>query len=153
MLIRLSIITAIFAASFGSIQAQSLDSLFSGTWVGELTQDPGGIDEKYPFKMIIKVTDGDTITGRSYANIYDDPNYANFDFTGTIFKGKLLTFQETKLHEATVMENFTWCIKGGQLLLTVKKDMLLLEGYWQGVTKDGNGCIPGKIYLKKLLSP
>ncbi len=153
MLIRLSIITAIFVACFVPVQAQDLDSLFNGTWVGELTQDPGGIDEKYPFKMIIKVIEGNKITGRSFANIYDDPNYANFDFSGTIFKGKLLTFQETKLYEATEMDNYTWCIKGGQLLLSIRKDMLLLEGYWQGVTKDGSGCIPGKIYLKKLLSP
>ena len=152
MFLRFTIITAIFATCFGNIQAQSLDSLFSGTWIGELTQEPGGIALKYPFRMVIQVK-GDKVTGQTYANVYNDPNFAIMEFVGTIFKGKLLTFQETKIIDATVMEDFIWCIKGGQLTLTKKHAELLLEGYWQGTT-DGNGaCIPGKIYLKKNLMP
>lgn len=152
-MLRYSIITVIFAVYFGNIQAQSLAELFNGTWVGELTQQPGGIDEKYPFKMTLSVTKDNQIIGRSYAGLYDDPNFANFDFTGTIFKEKMFTFQETKLADATVMEDYTWCIKGGQLILTVEKDLLRLDGFWQGVTAEGRYCIPGKIHLKKLISP
>ncbi len=152
MFLRYSIITAIFAACFGSIQAQSVDSLFSGTWIGELTQEPGGIAQKYPFRLVIHV-EGNKVTGQSYANVYDDPNFAIMEFVGTIFKGKLFTFQETKIIDATVMEDFIWCIKGGQLTLTQKHDALLLEGYWQGTTTGNGACIPGKIYLKKNLMP
>lgn len=153
MFLRFSIITAIFAACFGSIQAQSVDTLFNGTWTGELTQNPGGIAQKYPFRMVIKVLDNGKVIGLTYSNVYESDDFAVMDFTGTIFKGKLLTFQETNIMDATVMEKFTWCIKGGQLTLTQKQDKLLLEGFWQGTT-DGNGvCIPGKIYLTKSLIP
>ncbi len=152
MLLRYSIITAIFAVCFGSIQAQSVDSLFSGIWIGELTQNPGGMAQNYPFRMVIKVN-GDKVHGITYSNIYDDPNFANMEFTGTIFKGKLLTFQETKILDATVMDDYIWCIKGGQLTLKNKGDKLLLEGYWQGSVEGGGSCIPGKIYLKKSLIP
>lgn len=152
MFLRYSIITAIFAACFGSIQAQSVDSLFSGTWIGELTQEPGGVALKYPFRLVIHV-DGNKVSGRSYSNVYDDHNFAIMQFVGTIFKGKLLTFQETKIIDATVMDKFTWCIKGGQLTLTNKHDELLLEGYWQGMSNESGNCIPGKIYLKKSLLP
>ncbi|HHB79362.1 MAG TPA: hypothetical protein ENK85_09040 [Saprospiraceae bacterium] len=153
MLLRISIITAIFAACLGSIQAQSTDSLFNGTWIGELTQEPGGIALKYPFRIVIEVLDSHKVTGQTYANVYDDPNFAVMSFTGTIFKGKLLTFQETKIIDATVMQDYIWCIKGGQLTLKQEHDQLLLEGYWQGVTENNGQCIPGKIYLKKRLTP
>lgn len=153
MILKYSIITAIFAVCLGNIQAQHIESLFNGHWDGILTQDPGGVAAKYPFKMTIKVMADNKIVGRSYANIYDNPNFVNFDFVGTIFQDELLTFQEAKIAESTTMDNFVWCIKGGQLKLIVKKDKLLLVGYWQGTTADHSPCIPGKIYLEKSLIP
>ncbi len=129
------------------------DSLFEGFWVGELTQDPGGMAERYPFRMRIRVLQNHRVEGRTYANIYDDPNFVNFDFTGHISKGKLLTFQETKMVEGTKMKDYEWCIKGGQLMLSVEKDRYLLRGFWQGVTEQGYTCIPGKIFLEKKRAP
>jgi len=117
----------------------------SGLWLGKITQNEGGYAPDYSFEIYIK-QDGKQIEGRSY--VFVDDIYASFDIAGDIFSGVYLNLKDSEILENKVDQGMEWCLKKYQLVLKVKNDEIILEGYWQGKTSFST-CIPGKVYLKK----
>ena len=128
------------------ISAQSIDSLITGYWSGELTQADGGFTPSYIFSMHIKV-DGDIVTGQAVVSTTDTLT-ATMEFTGTIHKGGYLSIQETNLVEGSKMTTYEWCLKQYSLYFRTKEDDHFLVGFWTGVSETST-CVPGKIKLKR----
>ena len=128
------------------LAAQSIDSLITGYWSGELTQVDGGFIPTYIFSMNITV-DGDKVTGQAIVSTRDTLT-ATMDFTGTIHKGGYLNIKETNLVEGSKMTTYEWCLKQYSLYFRTKEDDHYLVGFWTGVSKTST-CVPGKIKLKR----
>jgi len=131
---------------FNLSTAQSLDSLISGYWSGELTQTDGGFIPSYVFSMHINV-EGDMVSGQAIVSTRDTLT-ATMDFTGTIHKGGYLNIQETNLVEGSKMSPHEWCLKQYSLYYRTKEDDQFLVGFWTGVSETSK-CVPGKIKLKR----
>ena len=119
----------------------------SGTWKGIITQDEGGFRDTYDMELFLK-QEGTRITGRSTVRV--DDIFAVMELEGEITEGGYFRFMEIQIVESKKIETIEWCIKRGQLLVKHEKDEWKLEGLWQGTTSFSS-CIPGKIFLKKMV--
>ncbi|MEN0006615.1 MAG: hypothetical protein AAF798_20850 [Bacteroidota bacterium] len=120
--------------------------LFSGQWLGSITQNDGGYRPTYSFEMYLN-QNGKEVTGRSY--VYFDDYFAEMELKGRI-KGRTVTFYEVKIVNFEEPEGMVWCMKKGQLRLRGVKKGYRLEGPWQGETQFGP-CVPGLILLSKVV--
>jgi|AATN01.1.fsa_nt_gi hypothetical protein len=139
------LIIAALAAWASPVGAQHQTALYSGQWVGRLTQKSGGYRTDYYFEINLQIS-GNQVTGRSYVSV--DNIYAEMELVGFIAEGDVLHFQEERLVRAQKPKELEWCYKSGQLKLVRRSDAIYLEGPWQGVA-DSGPCIPGWIVLKK----
>jgi hypothetical protein len=119
----------------------------SGKWLGTTTQNEGGYRTSYDFELYLH-QDGSVITGRSY--VYVEKIYAEMILKGKINKNGSVDIVETKLVDYKEFEGMEWCIKNMKLNLNSSTNTWTLEGNWEGNTSFGS-CIPGKIYLKKIV--
>ena len=119
----------------------------SGEWNGVITQDAGGMSDKYYFSVYIE-QDGENITGFSKVELYKGDKrvlYARKKITGT-FSNRLLSFKETEIiDEEIIGDNTNICLTYAKLNLIWDKSTLCLKGTWGGYTKVGTICAPGEI--------
>jgi len=118
----------------------------SGTWEGLITQDEGGVAAQYTFKIFLKASKADEVSGTAFVALEDMGIYASMRFSGT-FDGTYLILKEEKILREKMVEDFFWCLKEYRLKL-LSSEKLRLEGRWSGYTRDGS-CVPGEIYLTK----
>ncbi len=118
----------------------------SGTWEGLITQDQGGVAAQYTFKIYLKASDNEEVSGTAFVALEDMDIYASMHFSGT-FDGTYLNLKEEEILREKMVEDFFWCLKKYRLKL-LPGEKLRLEGPWSGYTRDG-GCVPGEIYLTK----
>lgn len=141
-LVLFVLISVYTTCSFG----QSIDSLITGYWSGELTQADGGFIPTFIFSLNITV-DGNKVSGHAIVSTRDTLT-ATMEFTGTIHKGGYLNIKETNLVEGSKMTTYEWCLKQYSLYFRTKEDDHYLVGFWTGVSKTST-CVPGKIKLKR----
>lgn len=130
--------------SFSFVTAQEV---FTGQWLGSITQNDGGYRPTYSFELYLKQK-GDQVTGRSY--VYFDNYFAEMQLKGKVINKKELVFYETKIVHFEEPDGMVWCMKKGQLRLRAVKKGFRLEGPWQGETIFGP-CVPGLILLTKVV--
>jgi hypothetical protein len=116
-----------------------------GKWQGTITQEDGGFVPIYDIEMDLK-RKGNKVSGVTKVKFQN--HYAIMEFHGVYISKKFIRFTETKILECTRLQEYQWCLKNGELLLTADENGLILEGNWQGLVSDGP-CIPGKIKLTK----
>lgn len=117
----------------------------SGTWVGELYQDAGGIAEKFEFSMQIRQI-GPAVKGTTYVKlgeIWAEMEFSGFEQTNGSWK-----FTEFKVVRAEKPEALSWCMKRFNLTVDFTVEGLILSGPWWGNSEFGP-CIPGSVKLRK----
>ncbi len=119
---------------------------WEGAWEGTLTQDEGGLWSTYFMELYLKKVDG-KVVGRSDVRV--DNIYIVMDIDGESFNEMFITLKDDQIikDKKSKIVAFDWCFKKYQLIL--KKDGDVLEGFWEGVTKNGVTCVPGKIFLRR----
>ena len=115
-LVLFVLISVYTTCSFG----QSIDSLITGYWSGELTQADGGFIPTFIFSLNITV-DGNKVSGQAIVSTRDTLT-ATMEFTGTIHKGGYLNIKETNLVEGSKMTTYEWCLKQYSLYFRTKED-------------------------------
>lgn len=119
----------------------------SGHWKGKITQDDGGYRPEYILEMWL-VQKGDSITGKSF--VFVDNIYAEMNISGSLAGGFYLRLKDEHIVSHEVLQGMEWCFKTYQLLVKNKENNLTIEGTWDGKTSFSK-CIPGKIYLKRII--
>ncbi|MEL7021937.1 MAG: hypothetical protein AAGK47_10025 [Bacteroidota bacterium] len=127
-----------------SLHAQST---ISGSWKGVITQDDGGYRTRYDFELYLNVKDNQ-ITGRSYVTV--DDIFCEMKITGSLQEGQKVYFKEIELVDSRQTEGMEWCFKQAVLRLGVDHGKVQLSGSWEGTTSFSN-CIPGKVFLQKIV--
>ena len=118
----------------------------SGAWVGTITQNEGGIRDRYEFELYFQ-QQGKRLSGRSY--VFFGESYAVMEFTGIMLDKDHIHFNETRIVEATELLNLIWCLKDVDLRLDTAGPDWRLTGEWRGYTTEGSACVPGRVFLKK----
>lgn len=117
----------------------------SGTWVGELFQDAGGIADKFGFSMEIQQI-GRAIKGTTYVRL--DDIWAEMDFSGYLLPNGSWKILERGVVRSQKPIELSWCMKRFELALDYTAAGLLLTGPWWGDSEFGP-CIPGSVRLRK----
>ncbi|MCS6823441.1 MAG: OmpA family protein [Cytophagaceae bacterium] len=140
----------IFLASFFTIQGQPL---LSGNWTGTLYQNPSSRTPytEYKFSMKLEERNG-TVTGTStiVAGIF----FGEMELEGS-WQDNIFRFAERAIKNTSETKDFLWCIKKGELKLTLQNNIHYLIGKWEGYTIQNGmkiSCSPGTIVLKKELN-
>lgn len=117
----------------------------SGTWVGALYQDAGGIADEFEFNMEIRQI-GPSINGTSYVKLGDI--WAEMEFSGFLQANGSWKINEFRVVRAEKPEALSWCMKRFLLTLGYTKRGLLLSGPWWGNSQFGP-CVPGSVRLER----
>lgn len=117
----------------------------SGTWVGELYQDAGGIADKFELSMQIRQI-GPSIQGTSYVKL--DGIWAEMEFSGYLQSNGSWKISEARVVRAEKPEALSWCMKRYLLTVNYTRNGLQLNGPWWGDSEFGP-CIPGSVRLEK----
>ena len=119
--------------------------VLSGAWVGELTQEAGGIAKRYQYEVDLTL-EGNKISGKGILTVGN--MFGDFEISG-YFDGQDVFLEDIKITNENIRDKAAWCIKRMPLKLLFKKGEYCLEGSWSGYTSAGQ-CSPGRIYLKKI---
>ncbi|MEM6770529.1 MAG: hypothetical protein AAF597_08110 [Bacteroidota bacterium] len=117
----------------------------SGTWVGELYQDAGGIADKFEFSMQIQQI-GRGIKGTTYVKLGEI--WAEMDFSGYLLPNGSWKILERGVVRSQKPVQLSWCMKRFILTLDYTATGLALNGPWYGDSEFGP-CIPGSIRLRR----
>lgn len=117
----------------------------SGTWVGELFQDAGGLADKFELSLQIRQI-GPSIQGTSYVRL--DGIWAEMEFSGYRQGNGSWKVKELRVVRAEKPEALSWCMKRYRLSLIYTRNGLQLSGPWWGDSEFGP-CIPGSVRLEK----
>ncbi len=115
----------------------------SGTWVGELFQNKGGIADRFEFSMQITQI-GRAIKGTTYVKL--DEIYAEMDFSGYVLPNGSWKVLERGVVRSQKPLELSWCMKRFLLTMTYTREGLMLTGPWWG-DSDFGPCIPGSVKL------
>lgn len=118
--------------------AQSID--FSGTWIGILRQDAGGLNDIYEFSIILNQDKNGNLTGTSLIRIEDTKEYAVISLKGKA-TSQGVVIQEIKVIEQAIRSNAYWCIKDYTLKYNPVGESL--SGPWTAKQT----CSPGTMEL------
>jgi outer membrane protein OmpA-like peptidoglycan-associated protein len=118
--------------------AQSID--FSGTWIGILRQDAGGLNDIYEFSIILNQDKNGNLTGTSLIRIEDTKEYAVISLKGKA-TAQGVVIQEIKVIEQSIRSNAYWCIKDYTLKYNPVRESL--SGPWTAKQT----CSPGTMEL------
>lgn len=117
----------------------------SGTWIGELYQDDGGIADKFEFGMEIRQI-GPSIKGTTYVRL--DGLWAEMKFDGVLQTNGSWKIKEYRVIRAQKPEELSWCMKRFELTVNFTADGLVVSGPWWGNSEYGP-CIPGSVRMKR----
>ncbi len=128
--------------SFNNLSAQVSKNL-EGEWVGYLSQESGGLKNKYSVKLELKLK-GNQISGFCY--VQENNLSSKMEITGYWKSKTNFQLKDVKLINHKEPDNINWCYKTYELELKKSKKEYTIEGKWTGKTKEET-CIPGKVYL------
>jgi hypothetical protein len=115
-----------------------------GVWKGTLYQQPGGLEETYPFEMVIKSPDDGHVSVTTTIWLETgSPYYATMGGFG-VGADAGIHFYEVNIVRENAPPDGRWCIKQGRLML----EEGVLSGSWTGEAGD-NDCAPGRIELTR----
>ena len=117
----------------------------SGTWVGELLQNEGGIADRFEFSMEITQV-GLAIKGTTYVRL--EEIYAEMDFSGYVLPNGSWKILERGVVRSQKPLELSWCMKRFLLTMTYTREGMMLTGPWWGDSAFGP-CIPGSVRLRK----
>jgi len=116
----------------------------SGIWVGELTQNEGGIADKFEFSMQLR-QNGMFMSGTSYVKLGEI--WAEMELSGYQLANGSWKLTETKILRAQKPEDLSWCMKLYEVRAAYSPTGMTLHGPWWGSSEFGP-CIPGSVRLK-----
>lgn len=117
----------------------------TGTWVGELYQDAGGIADKFELSMEIRQI-GLSVKGTTYVRL--DNIWAEMEFSGYEQANGSWKLSEFKVVRAEKPEALSWCMKRYNLTLEFTPSGKILTGPWWGNSEFGP-CVPGSVRLRR----
>jgi hypothetical protein len=125
-------------------QAGDTEAALVGRWTGTLYQQPGGLEETYPFEMVIKNPDNGRVSITT--TIWLDETRRYYATMGGFGVGATTTmrFYEVNTLNQSAPPDGIWCMKQGQLTLAKG----ILAGTWEGEA-NGQDCSPGRIELTR----
>lgn len=134
----------IFLFLFTTANAQNI----SGKWYGRITQLPGAYSELYELELDLK-QDHNKISGESFTSIKDSL-YFRIGLTGSL-DADSIRLQETfqKVRQEVLPTGWVMCVKNIQVGLTRFENKEYLEGRWDGIARDLEACLPGRIILAR----
>lgn len=120
-----------------------------GHWKGELTQQTGGVTERYHFELFIRQTP-DSIVGKSVIANIDNPEVrGELLFRGT-WEAPTFRFLEYKILPSLVtIKPPNFCMKKAKLEYTQEGATEVLSGTWEGVSPVYGRCAPGTLRVSK----
>ncbi|HEY0897915.1 MAG TPA: hypothetical protein VGD90_01230 [Sphingobacteriaceae bacterium] len=134
----------IFLFLFTTANAQDI----SGKWYGRITQLPGAYSELYELELDLK-QDRNKISGESFATI-KDTLYIRIGLTGSL-DADSIRLQENlqEVRQEVLPYGWLMCVKNIQVGLTRLGTKEYLEGHWNGIGRDLEACLPGRIILAR----
>lgn len=102
----------------------------SGDWLGvelEFMGDGQTIKGHYPQRFVLE-QEGNKVSGKSYIRFGEDENYGLMAIRGLV-QGNSLYFEEYRIEAQHFSQaNTLWCLRTGELKITIQDSMLWLEG-------------------------
>lgn len=124
---------ALSAVAFGQNEVE-------GVWLGYITQDPGGLADKYHFQVNLDLK-GDNLEGTSTIAMLDDESI----FGIMTLKGEAnnvsVSFNEQEIIKQNMYSFAYWCIKDIELQLVKRNGKEVLVGSWTSNQCPGTGEI------------
>ena len=117
----------------------------SGTWVGKMYQNPGGIAPEFEFTMEI-AHNGIFVQGTSF--VRHGRIWAEMRFSGHQKANGSIVLIETEILRSQKPEELSWCVKEYELRGEYTEAGLVLTGPWWG-NSDYGPCIPGSVRLTR----
>ncbi|NJC26201.1 hypothetical protein [Neolewinella antarctica] len=117
----------------------------TGSWVGKLYQNEGGIAPDFEFSMDI-VQNGIFVRGTSF--VRHEGIWAEIAFSGYQKENGSVLLTETKILRSQKPEDLSWCMKEYELRAAFNDAGMLLSGPWWGDSIYG-ACIPGSVRLTR----
>ena len=115
----------------------------SGTWVGKLYQNPGGVAPEFDFTMEIK-HNGVFIRGTAFVRF--ESIWVEMAWSGHRTENGNFEIVETEILRSQKPEDLAWCMKEYTVRTEYTKEGLVLIGPWWGSSVYGP-CIPGSVRL------
>ncbi|WP_250632244.1 hypothetical protein [Rhodoflexus caldus] len=141
-------------AILSKVQAQMPRNL-SGKWIGFLTQDDGGIADRYHFELELDANEKGNWSGSSFSFIKQKGGkryVLRLELEASI-KGDTVFFEEFRELEYVneLSTNSSYCLKRARLhWVNEGNGKGYFSGRWEGTEpKSGNRCAPGKIELRR----
>jgi hypothetical protein len=141
-------------AMLSKVQAQMPRNL-SGKWIGFLTQDDGGIADRYHFELELYANAKGNWSGSSFSFIKQKggKRYVLRLALEASIKGDTVFFEEFRELEYVneLSTNSSYCLKRAYLYwVNESNGKGYFSGRWEGrEPKSGNQCVPGKIELRR----
>ena len=115
----------------------------SGTWVGKLLQNPGGVAPEFEFTMEIQ-HNGVFVKGTSF--VRHERIWVEMAFSGHLTGNGNIEIVETEILRSQKPDDLAWCMKEYKLRTEYTREGLILIGPWWGNSLFGP-CIPGSVRL------
>ena len=115
----------------------------SGTWVGKLLQNPGGVAPEFEFTMEIQ-HNGVFVKGTSFVRY--ERIWVEMAFSGHRTENGNIEIIETEILRSQKPDDLAWCMKEYKLRTEYTREGLILIGPWWGNSLFGP-CIPGSVRL------
>ena len=115
----------------------------SGTWVGKLLQNPGGVAPEFEFTMEIQ-HNGIFVKGTSFVRY--ERIWVEMAFSGHRTENGNIEIIETEILRSQKPDDLAWCMKEYKLRTEYTREGLILIGPWWGNSLFGP-CIPGSVRL------
>jgi hypothetical protein len=138
-------IFAVFAfAIHGTLEAQ--DVKVSGFYRGFITQNEGGLAEKYTMELNLTISPQGKAVGTSYFKLPDSEEiYVKYSLEG-ILEGDVLVLQEKSIDEEQNRDGYYFCLKKMEMKVVRKGHEYSLQGSW---TSENCPNSRGDIQIKK----
>jgi hypothetical protein len=123
---------------------------YTGIWQGYISGNGPYYNTDYTLN--IKTQEGSVVTGRAY--IYSEQYLTHssvLDFIGDINRNTLKITELSIIKSLIAPRIRSECIKFADLKLSRKDNTDYLNGNWNGSTIDKTVCIPGQVYLKRIV--
>ena len=118
----------------------------SGFYRGFVTQNAGGLANKYLMELSISIDKKGNVIGTSFFKIWDSNEiFVRYSLVGSL-KNKKLILQEISIDESENREGYYFCLK--KMIMAIKKEGsdYLLQGSWSSQNCPSSF---GEISLKK----
>jgi len=113
------------------VQIASAQTRISGFYKGLITQNPGGLAQKYIMELNLTIDNQGNALGTSFFKLVDsDEIFVKYSFTGFL-QGDKLILTENSIDEEQNKEGFYFCYKIMEMRVLRKGHTYILEGSWK----------------------